>query len=144
MTFERLLEFSANHPVLVASFLLTLGLLLYLELARRLGGVQDIGVMQATALSNRENALFLDVREDKEYRDGHIPGAVHIPLKQLPERLDELGKYRDRPLVVCCRSGNRSSFAGRTLTKNGFERVYNLDGGMKAWQSAGLPVSKKQ
>jgi rhodanese-related sulfurtransferase len=141
--FARILEFSGNHPVLILGFLVTLGLLIFLEAGRRFSGIKSIGPVEATQLNNHEDAIFLDVREDGEYRNGHIPGTIHIPLKQLPERVAELNKYQGQPVIACCRTGSRSTSAGSILTKHGFERVYNLDGGIGAWQSANLPVSTK-
>lgn len=143
MDFARIAEFSGHHPVLILAFLGTLGLLVFLEASRLFGGAKSVGPSEATQLNNREDAIFLDIREDNEYRNGHIPGAIHIPLKQLPERVSELEKYRARPVIACCRSGNRSTSAGSILAKHGFERVYNLAGGIAAWQSANLPVNKK-
>jgi len=141
--FARIFEFIGNHPYLILAFVGTLGALFASEIVRRVNGMKSVGPAQATSLSNRENAVFLDTREDREYNDGHIPEAVHIPLKQLPERAAELGRYKKYPIVAYCRSGNRSSSTGRILKKHGFENVYNLAGGIMAWQSANLPVSKK-
>ncbi|MCU0274653.1 MAG: rhodanese-like domain-containing protein, partial [Acidimicrobiales bacterium] len=83
------------------------------------------------------DALLLDVREDDEYEAGRAPGTVHIPLGQLPERLDEVP--RDRRVVVICRSGNRSGHATVYLRNNEVDAV-NMVGGMQAWAAAGLPV----
>jgi len=94
-------------------------------------------------LMSHEDAVVLDVREDGEYRQGHIADAVHIPLSQLERRIDELKKYQGRPLVLCCRSGNRSGAAARLLRKHGFEAVKNLAGGMLAWENAQLPIVRK-
>jgi len=141
--FARILEFIGNHPILILAFAGTLGALFASEIARRMNGMKSVGPAQATRLSNRENAVFLDTREDAEYSVGHIPEAIHIPLKQLPERVAELNKYKGHPVITYCRSGNRSNGAGSILKKNGFESVYNLGGGILAWQSANLPVSKK-
>jgi len=141
--FARIFEFIGNHPILILAFVGTLGALFASEIARRLSGMKSVGPAQATRLSNRENAVFLDTREEREYSDGHIPEALHIPLKQLPERIAELNKYKELPIITYCRSGNRSSSAGNVLKKHGFESVYNLGGGIAAWQSASLPVSKK-
>ncbi|HED18692.1 MAG TPA: rhodanese-like domain-containing protein [Gammaproteobacteria bacterium] len=108
----------------------------------RLNGMKSVNPTQATQLSNREHAVFLDTRDDAEYSAGHIPEAVHIPLKQLPQRVAELNKYKDHPVIAYCRSGNRSNSVGSVLKKNGFESVYNLGGGIAAWQKANLPVRK--
>ncbi|GMQ87945.1 MAG: rhodanese-like domain-containing protein [Gammaproteobacteria bacterium] len=143
MDFARIFEFIGNHPILILAFVGTLGVLFASEIIRRMNGMKSVGPVQATQLSNRENAVFLDTREDREYSDGHIPEAIHIPLKQLPERVAELNKYKEHPIIAYDRSGNRSSGAGSVLKKHGFESVYNLGGGIAAWQSASLPVSKK-
>jgi rhodanese-related sulfurtransferase len=90
-----------------------------------------------------DDALVLDVREDKEWAEGHIPNAKHIPLGQLSKRISELDKYKDKPIVVSCRSGHRSATACRTLKKDGFEQTHNLMGGIIAWENANLPVTKK-
>jgi len=139
----RIIEFVGNHPILLLLFFATLGLLIGTEFSRRFSGMRSIGPLEATQLSNRQDALFLDIRDEGEYRAGHIPEAVHIPLKQLPDRVAELEKHKSRPVIAYCRSGSRSGGAGGILRKNGFETVYNLGGGIMAWQSANLPLSKK-
>ena len=143
MDFARIIEFISNHPVLILAFAGTLGALLASEVSRRLSGMKAVDPIQATQLSNRENAVFLDIRDDGEYRGGHIPEAIHIPIKQLPERITELNKHKDFPVIAYCRSGNRSNGAGSILKKHGFENVYNLSGGIAAWQKASLPLSRK-
>ena len=143
MDFARIIEFTGNHPVLVLAFLGTLGALVFTEISRRFSGLRSVGPAEATQLSNRENAVFLDIRDDGEYKGGHIPEAIHIPLKQLPERAAELDKFKSVPLIAYCRSGTRTGGVGGILKKHGFENVYNLSGGITAWQSANLPVSTK-
>lgn len=143
MDFARILEFVGNHPILFLAFFGTLGLLIASEVSRRLSGMVSIGPVEATQLSNRENAVFLDIREEAEYRAGHIPAAIHIPLKSLSARVTELDKNKGLPIVTYCRSGNRSNSAGSILKKHGFENVYNLGGGLTEWQKANLPVSRK-
>ena len=140
--FARIIEFIGNHPFLFAAFFGTLGLLIASEVSRRLSGMQSIGPTEATQLSNRENAIFLDIREENEFRAGHIPESIHIPIKQLPDRVAELSKHKGRPVIAYCRSGSRSGSAGSLLKKHGFESVYNLGGGIMAWQKANLPLSK--
>lgn len=143
MDFARLVEFTGNHPFLILAFLGTLIALVYLEVSRRMSGMTTVGPSEATQLSNRENAVFLDIREDREYQGGHIPEAVHIPLSKLSSRVSELDKHKQKPIVAYCRSGNRSTAAGGILKKSGFESVYNLGGGIMAWEKANLPVSTK-
>ena len=88
------------------------------------------------AVSVPADAPLLDVREQDEWDAGHAPGAIHIPLGELPARLDELPDTDAGTLAVTCRGGGRSSRAVAWLTQQGFD-VANLDGGMKAWDSAG-------
>jgi rhodanese-related sulfurtransferase len=106
-------------------------------------GGKGISVTEATLLINREDAVVVDVRETSEWSSGHIPNARHIALGQLNQRLGELEKIKSKPVIVCCASGNRSSSACGTLKKAGFERVFNLSGGIRAWSDAGLPTTAK-
>ncbi|KNX38918.1 rhodanese-like domain-containing protein [Luteipulveratus halotolerans] len=84
-----------------------------------------------------DDAVLLDVREQDEWDAGHAPGAVHIPLSEVPSRLDELPDAE--PLPVICRSGGRSGRAVQWLSAQGYD-VVNVDGGMKAWDQAGKQV----
>ena len=106
-------------------------------------GGKGVSVTEATLLINREDALVLDVRETSEWSAGHIPNARHIALGQLGKHMSELEKFKNRPGIICCASGNRSSSACGTLKLAGFERVFNLSGGLSAWTGAGLPVTTK-
>jgi rhodanese-related sulfurtransferase len=117
--------------------------ILFPPLRDKLSGVRQAGTLEATQLINHEDALVLDVREDSELSSGRFPNARHIPLGHLGNRVRELEKFKSRPIVVGCRSGHRSAAACRTLIKQGFEKVYNLKGGITAWEQAGLPMEKK-
>ena len=77
-----------------------------------------------------------------EYSSGHIVNSVHIPLSNLKTRISELNKYKNQKIIVSCRSGNRSSQACASLKKEGFEEVFNLSGGVMAWENASLPLVK--
>jgi len=118
------------------------GAMLLWPLIRRGTGGPWASTLEATQMINRQDALVIDVREDAEYAKGHIVGARHIPLAQLEARAKELQKFKSKPVITCCETGNRSSAAIATLKKLGFENVYNLAGGYAGWQQAGLPVEK--
>lgn len=107
-----------------------------------LRGIKEVGVLEATQLINHRDAVVVDVREDKEWAVSHISHAKHIPLGQLSGRLKELEKFKSKPIVVMCRSGQRSASACGTLKKNGFNEVFNLKGGIIAWEQANMPVEK--
>jgi rhodanese-related sulfurtransferase len=93
-------------------------------------------------LINHKNAVVLDVREASEYDSGHVLNSKLLPLGKLKERIGELEKFKDQPIVVVCRSGNRSGTACFILGKQGFGQVYNLAGGVRAWQKSNLPLEK--
>jgi rhodanese-related sulfurtransferase len=105
-------------------------------LGRLFAGRPKAGPQQAKQLQE-EGAILLDVREDSEWRAGHAPGARHIPLSRLPQRLRDLPPQRT--IITVCRSGARSARAAALLAADGREAV-NLAGGMHAWARAGLPV----
>jgi rhodanese-related sulfurtransferase len=140
MDINQLIEFVTNHALLVLALVVILAMLIGGELQQRLGGVRDIGPGDATRLLNHDNAVMVDMRDDKAYRDGHIVNAIHAPDSGKNTSL--LEKYRERPLIVYCRSGQQSSGVCRRLRKQGFESVYNLKGGIQGWQRADLPLSR--
>lgn len=141
---SQFIEFVVNHWMLWTAFLVLLGLLLGGEIQRRRYGVPQLGPNQAIQVLNRDSAVLLDVREDKELEQtGRIPHARHIPLSQLNARLAELKSGKDKPVVAYCRSGSRSNKAAAQLRKAGYEQVYNLAGGILAWENANLPLSRK-
>lgn len=136
------MQFLQDNWMLVALALISGAMLVWSFVGGSLSGVEQADTLKATRLFN-DDALVLDVREDKEYAAGHIPKAKHIPLGQLQSRLNELDKHKNKPVLVTCRSGNRSAQACRILKKAGFESVYNQAGGILAWERANLPVTEK-
>ncbi|MEO8406977.1 MAG: rhodanese-like domain-containing protein [Oxalobacteraceae bacterium] len=103
------------------------------------GTLHTVDVKQGAALQN-SGALLLDVRETDEYAEAHAPGSTLIPLGQLQQRLPEIARYKNQPVVLICRSGRRSEQAQKLLEKAGFSATVNVEGGMISWQKAGLPV----
>jgi len=98
----------------------------------------EISVQQAYQRYQAGDAFFLDVRTPPEWEEYHIPDTTLIPLDELPNRLDEVP--RDRPIVVVCRSGNRSAVGRDILKQAGFTNVTSMAGGVKTWRTAGYPV----
>lgn len=115
------------------------GLMLAWPMIQR-GGSGALDTLGATRLINDSNAIVLDVRQPAEFAAGHVPNARNIPMSDLEKRIGELPA--GRPIIVCCASGARSSRATSTLRRLGREQVFNLSGGIGAWQSAGLPTAK--
>lgn len=135
------MEFIQQNIYLVAVAVLS-GAMLLFNTVRRPGGGNGVTPTQAVLLINHEDALVIDVREPAEYVEGHVPDSRNIPMSQLESRISEFEKYKDRPLVLVCRSGARSASACSRLVKLGFTKVNNLDGGVGDWSQAGLPLKK--
>ena len=101
------------------------------------GAGADISVDEALRLWQNKEAIIIDVRTPGEYRDGHIPGVVNIPLDELEKRIGEIPK--DKKVVLICRTGSRSAQGTRLLRSKGFNNVFNSTGGMSTWKG---PVEK--
>lgn len=136
------MQFIRDNIGLVLVACLSGVMLLWPLFGNRLRGVKQAGIAEALQLINHKNALVLDIREENEFNAGHILNSRLIPLGKLSERIGELERYRERPIVVVCRSGQRTTAACALLGKQGFGQVYNLAGGVLAWQKAGLPLEK--
>lgn len=140
---DQLITFASNNTILVISIIVVSYMLLNNLLGEKLRGYSSITPVQSTAMINHDDAVVIDVREVNEYSDGHIINSVHIPLSNLKNRMSELEKHKAKKVIVACRSGHRSSHACANLKKAGFEQVFNLSGGVMAWESANLPLIKK-
>lgn len=117
---------------------------LLFDFVRNQGNKSLISPTEATMLINREEAVVIDVREQTEFSKGHIPNARHIPLGELQRRSGDLEKFKGRPIILCCASGARSASAVSTLKKAGFDKLYNLRGGIFEWEKAGQPIGRKK
>ncbi len=138
---DQIIEFIGNHTFLVATFLVILSLVIW-NLVANPGAKGSVDPLGATELINREDAVVVDVRPMADFSQGHIINALNIPMNGFKDQLQTLEKYKNRPLIIACRSGSQSAMASKILRQNGFEKVYNLRGGMMGWQSANLPVSR--
>lgn len=134
------MQFVINNWYLFVALVVILALLFAGPIRQSLSGVGSVAIAQAVQLLNRESGVLLDVREPAEYAAGHIPRALNIPLSTLGERVKELDKYKQRPVIVCCRSGQRAGQAAVALRKRGFVSVHNLHGGLLAWEKENLPI----
>lgn len=141
--FIHFLQKSPFNMMLFGGAVATGAMLLWPLLMRPFRAGQEVGAFDAVQLINRKDAVIIDVRDVGEYEAGHIAGARHVPERQLADRLKELEKFRDRPVIVTCRSGTRSGVAVQVLRRNGFKEAVNLSGGIGAWEQAGMPLQKK-
>jgi rhodanese-related sulfurtransferase len=141
MQSQQLVEFVVNHWVLFVALAVVLALLAYSFLV---GGKGSVDPVAATDLINRRDAVVVDVRPAADFAKGHIINSLNIPMNGFEKQIGTLHKHRDKPVLVSCRSGSQSSAACRRLRKEGFQEVYNLRGGVLAWESANLPLTRKR
>jgi phage shock protein E len=100
----------------------------------------EVDVQTVANVKDRDDVYLLDVREQWEYDEGHIPGVTLLPMGEVPNRLDEIPT--DKEVIVTCRTGNRSGQVADFLRQNGFDNVHNMQGGIVAWEQAGYEVSR--
>jgi len=136
----QFLEFIGNHWILSGIWLV---LILAVVFQLKSSASKSVGPQQAVMLINRSNAVVVDVREKKEFESGHIVDAINIPLSKLDQRMAELQKHKDKPVVVVCKTGQQSSDACKTLTTDGFAQVVKLGGGITEWKAQSLPLIQK-
>ena len=136
---QQYIAFAQENWVLITLWFTALAVLVMSE--NRKSG-QSVTTSEATRLMNHDDALVLDIREQKEYAEGHIPGAFNLPMSALEKRVSEIDKYKEKPVVVVCRMGSTAGAGGKTLKKSGFSNVVRMAGGMMEWNSAGLPTKK--
>ncbi len=103
---------------------------------------QDINAKQAFELIQKENLLILDVRTPGEFLQGHIRDSVLIPVQVLNTEYTKILDFKDKPVFIYCRSGNRSVTASKILLDQGFKPIYNLKGGIKSWIQNGYSIEK--
>ncbi len=138
---SQFIEFIGNHWLLFLALIVILGLLIRSLLVE---GKGSVGPLQATDLINHRDAVVIDVRPAADYARGHILNAINLPMNGFANQLATLNKYKGRPIIVNCRSGAQSAVACAQLRRAGFAEVYNLQGGILAWEAAGLPLSHKK
>jgi len=138
-TFTLFLEFLAQQWILASALAVAVIMLFYHE-SRKSG--QSLSPQQAINLVNRQDGVFVDLRDSKEFGQGHIVDALNIPASKLDGRVAELEKYRDKPIVLVCKMGQNSGAAGKTLKAKGFSQVFRMSGGMMEWGTMQLPLVK--
>ncbi|MED5530525.1 MAG: rhodanese-like domain-containing protein [Pseudomonadota bacterium] len=133
-------EFIGNHLYLSFMWVVTLGVIIMYH--RRTSG-SSVGPQQAVMLINRKEAIVVDVREKKEFESGHIVDSINIPMTKLKQRITEVWKYKDKPVVVVCKLGQHSGQAAKILQEAGHADVVRLAGGLTEWKAQSLPLVQK-
>jgi rhodanese-related sulfurtransferase len=131
---ERFFEFVLNHYI----YSLALAVVTYLLVQELFDSAfkkfSTISPMLAVAKMNDSDTLIVDVREAPDFVQSHIENAVNTPLSKLSESLKKLTEYKHKPVLVACQNGTRSLSAAKLLTKEGFEQVFVINGGMQSWE----------
>lgn len=138
---EQLTEFITNHLVLSTLFVVLSGLLIRSMLTDLKQGGTSLEASGATLMLNRENAVMLDIRTAADFSEGHVINAINIPFSEFDNRAADLEKLRDRPIIVCCKTGTSASQSVASLKKLGFEKTYRLKGGIEGWKQSNLPLA---
>jgi len=125
----------------VAGYLCT-GMRGWRDIGRDFGHLGTLSVSSLKAKLDQSEILLIDVREEREWNEGHIEGAERIYVGQLEEEADRLP--RAKPMATICSWGGRGSLGASILKKKGFNEVFNVLGGMRAWYSKGYPVEKNE
>ena len=136
---DQIFEFFGNHYILVCVFVFLLVAFIINE--GKQGGTA-ITPNNLVSLVNREGAVIVDIRDNKEFGNGHIAGAVNVPFATIDSRVGELVAFKGKPIVLVCKMGQHAGSIGRKLRAQGFEDVRRLSGGMAEWGANSLPVVK--
>lgn len=134
------MKFFVENWYLIVLALISGAMLMVPALRGGLGG--GLSTAAAVQLINREKAVVIDVCGIAEFAAGHIGGAKNVPLADLESRLPAVVKNKTLPLVIVCARGSRAKSAVVIAHKLGYANAQVLDGGLKAWKDAGLPIEK--
>ena len=133
------MKFILDHYILVSIVVLSGGALLWPALQPR---GKRASSLEVTQLINRGKSQIVDIRDAAEFAKGHLRDAKNIPLADLGSRIGELEKSKSKTIIVVCQTGARADKAVKQFAAAGFTDVVSLDGGVTAWQAAGLPTAK--
>ena len=140
VSIAQIVEFVTKHWELV---LIWFGIAAVLGYDFIAGNAGSLDPLEAVNVINHQEGVVVDVRPTADFVRGHIIHALNVPLNNLTKQINMLEKHKEQPLILNCDSGARSAQACKQLRSNGFTKVYNLRGGILAWESAGLPITRK-
>lgn len=139
---EKFSTFIANHLVLFYTFSTALVALTIVEYFRTKRDQIRVVPKDAVLLINKKHAVVIDIRPENLFRAGHIVDSVNVPFTEITKATKKLDKFRNKPVIVACNNGIDSQKAAAHLIKQGFI-AYSLNGGLRAWSSAELPLIKE-
>ena len=136
--------FIQDNLFLIGALAALVVMIVVTEMKRGFRKYRDVTPVEAVQLINRDDAVLLDVRESSELETGRIRNARHLSASVLPQRMEELGKFKDKPIIAFCANGLKAQKTCQLLGRSGFARIYFLKGGVAAWQQANLPLAKSK
>lgn len=140
---EQLIEFASNNMILAGIWLALVAMLIYSYISALTSSIKEVNTHEATLLINKHDAVILDTRPAKDFGKGHILNARQLKPEEIREKnFQALEKHKDKPIIVVCAMGNSARATATAMAKDGFSDVRILKGGMNAWQSASLPISR--
>jgi rhodanese-related sulfurtransferase len=138
---QQLFEYMGHHPYLAGGAIFAAVVVAVYEVRARVQAFAALSAMQAVRLMN-QGALVIDLRAKDSFDAGHIGDARNVPVSDLESQADALKKWREKTVITYDDSGAGGAGAARTLTKLGFTKVFNLEGGLNAWVKDNLPLTK--
>jgi rhodanese-related sulfurtransferase len=140
---DQFITFAMSQPLLSAAWLVIVLMIIVITIKIQMSPIKQLSTQQMTFLVNRESGVVVDSRSEKDFKAGHIVDAVHLSNEKVSKNdFVSLEKHKDNPIIVVCSAGLSAGKVANQLAKAGFTRVNLLKGGMNAWLSAGLPVTK--
>lgn len=140
---DQLIEFARDNFILSGIWMALVIMLVYSFVSPLLSKAKRVDNHQATLLINKEDAIVLDIRSQKDFKAGHIIGSKQIKPEEVREgNFSKLEKDKDKPIIVVCAMGNLAAATANKMVKQGFTNVNVLSGGINSWQGASLPLSK--
>ena len=140
---DQLIAFASDNIVLAGVWVALVGMLVFSYISTLTSSIKEVNTHEATLLMNKDDAVIFDTRAAKDFKAGHILGAKQIKPEELREKnFAKLENSKDKPIIVVCAMGNQARGTASAMSKAGFANVNVLKGGMNAWQSASLPISK--
>jgi rhodanese-related sulfurtransferase len=135
---QHLIAFATNHYLITGAFVILLGMLIAYELSK---GGRSLSTGELTNLVNKDQAVVIDIRSNKDYAAGHIVGALNFPQDKVLTRTAELEKHKAKTLIIVDAVGQHSGSVARELLKSGFNAA-KLSGGVSTWRADNLPLVK--
>ena len=142
---QEYMEFFKANPMLSLAWVGLFVALVVSVIKSTTSKVKNVSHQELTLMVNKQDAKVIDVRSKDEFKKGHIIDALNVTLAEIKNnQVTSLEKFKTNPIVLVCGAGMTSSQAAQLLSKQGFENVFNLKGGMGEWQGANLPVVRSK